>query len=158
MEVIATPPPPSGIRRLLFRVPVHLYRLRLGWLLAGRFMLLTHTGRISGRPRQVVIEAIAHDPRDGGYVGPSGYGRRSDWFRNILATPEVTVQVGSRAMPMTARPLGPEEGAELMAAYARRSPRVARRLARFMGFLVDGSEADFREVGRRIVFVRFTPR
>lgn len=158
MRVVATPPPPSGLRRLLFRLPVHLYRLRLGWLLGGRFMLLTHTGRVSGKARQVVIEAIAHDPADGSRVGPSGYGKRSDWLRNVLATPEVIVQVGTRAMPMTARPLSSEEGADLMAAYARRSPRVARRLARFMGFLVDGSESDFREVGSHIVFVRFTPR
>ncbi|MGW5687491.1 nitroreductase family deazaflavin-dependent oxidoreductase [Nonomuraea sp. NPDC003754] len=158
MEIINTPPPPSGLRRLLFRLPVQLYRMRLGWLLGGRFMLVVHTGRVSGKPRRAVIEVVAHDRVGGGYVGPSGYGRRSDWFRNILATPEVTVQVGNRVMAMTALPLTPEEGAELMAAYARRAPRTARRLARFLGFLVDGSAADFREVGRHIAFVRFIPR
>ncbi|MGH3504750.1 MAG: nitroreductase family deazaflavin-dependent oxidoreductase [Nocardioidaceae bacterium] len=158
MRTITPPAPPTGLRRLLFRLPINLYRAHLGWLLAGRFMLLTHTGRVTGKPRQVVIEAIDHDPAEGSYVGPSSYGQRSDWYRNILATPDVTVQVGSHAMPMTAAPLGPDESAELMARYGGKHPRLGKRLARFMGFLVDGSMADYREVGRRIQFVRFRPR
>ncbi|MET9018547.1 nitroreductase family deazaflavin-dependent oxidoreductase [Actinopolymorpha sp. NPDC004070] len=157
MKVLDAPQPPSGLRRLFFRSPIHLYRAHLGWLLGGRFMLLTHTGRVSGRPRRVVIEAIDHDPRDGSYVGPSGYGRRSDWYRNILANPDVTVQVGRGAQAMTATPLPPSEGGELMARYAVRYPRLAPRLARFMGFEVDGSQDDYRAVGERISFVRFTP-
>lgn len=158
MEIIATPPPPSGIRRSLFRLPILLYRLRLGWLLRGRFMLITHLGRVSGKPRQTVIEAIDHDPADGSYIGPSGYGRRSDWYRNILKTPEITIQVGSRRIPVTAVPLTADEGSEVMARYCARHPRLGRRLSRFLGFLVDGSDADFREVGRHITFVRFVPR
>jgi hypothetical protein len=37
-------------------------------------------------------------------------------------------------------------------------PRTARRIARFMGFEVDGTERDYREVGRAVPFVRFAPR
>ncbi|MFG1948836.1 nitroreductase family deazaflavin-dependent oxidoreductase [Nonomuraea sp. NPDC048826] len=158
MEILDTPPKPSGIRRLLFRLPIHLYRLRLGWLMGGRFMLVTHIGRVSGEPRQVVVETVDHDVAGEGHVAAAGYGRRSDWYRNVLKTPEVVVQVGSRARPMVARPLEPEEGAELMATYALRNPGLAKRLVKLMGFLVDGSESDYREVGRRIPFVRFTPR
>jgi hypothetical protein len=32
--------PPTGLRRLLFRLPLHLYHVRLGWLLGDRLMLL----------------------------------------------------------------------------------------------------------------------
>jgi hypothetical protein len=31
-------------------------------------------------------------------------------------------------------------------------------LPRMMGYYVDGSEADFREVGLRMPFIRFAPR
>ncbi len=31
------------------------------------------------------------------------------------------------------------------------------KLVRFMGFAVDGSEADYRLVGRELPFVRFVP-
>lgn len=44
-----------------------------------------------------------------------------------------------------------------MAHYAMRRPRSAKQLSRLMGFEVDGSADDFREVGRAIPFVRFTP-
>ncbi|MGI5273242.1 nitroreductase family deazaflavin-dependent oxidoreductase [Nonomuraea sp. CA-218870] len=158
MEIIATPERPSGLRRALFRLPIHLYRLRLGWLMGGRFMLVTHTGRVSGRPRRVVLEIVNHDAADGTRVAAAGFGRRSDWYRNVLKTPEVTVQVGNRAVPMVARPMDPEEGAELMAGYALRNPGLAKRMSKAMGFLVDGSGSDYREVGRSLPFVRFAPR
>ncbi|EID56026.1 hypothetical protein [Saccharomonospora xinjiangensis] len=66
---------PTGLTRMLFRLPIALYRLRLGWLFGGRHH------------------------------------------------------------------------------------RTARQLCkRLMGFPVDGSDEGFREVGRRIPFVRITPR
>lgn len=158
MEIIERPQPPSGMRRLLFRLPIHLYRMHLGGLLGGRFLLLTHTGRISGRQRRAVIEVVDHSSADGSYVVASGFGPKADWYRNVLTTPDVTVQVGRRTIPMTGTPLDPSDGEEVMGRYAPRHPRAAPRLCRIMGFAVDGTEADYRAVGRHIPFVRFTPR
>jgi len=156
MEIIDRPPPPTGVRRLLWRLPIWLYRLHLGRLTGGRLMLLRHTGRVTGRPRLAVIEVVRRDA--GGYVAASGFGPRADWYRNIRQTPEVTLTVGARVIPATATPLTAEEGAELMATYAPRHPALARRLCRIMGFHVDGGDADYREAGAHIPFVRFTPR
>ncbi|MGC7322869.1 nitroreductase family deazaflavin-dependent oxidoreductase, partial [Mycobacteroides abscessus subsp. massiliense] len=72
-------------------------------------------------------------------------------------TPEVTIQVGGRAHRARAAELSTDEGGDLMAHYAMRRPRSAKQLSRLMGFEVDGSADDFREVGRAIPFVRFTP-
>lgn len=135
------------------RLPIRLYQLGLGPLLGHRFMLLTHTGRVSGKRRRVVIEVVQHD--ENGYVAVSGFGPRADWYRNVTAHPEVVIQVGRRVFPATATPIGPDEGAEIMARYGARFPRTARRLCALMGFAVDGSPDDFREVGRRVPFVRF---
>ena len=156
MEVVARPGPPTGVKRVLWRLPVQLYRMRLGWLVGGRLMLLAHTGRVSGLRRTAVIEVVQRDAK--GYIAASGFGPRADWYRNISADPEVTITVGAHTMAATANPLTAEEGAALMAEYAPRHPRLARRLCRIMGFRVDGSAADYREVGARIPFVRFTPR
>jgi deazaflavin-dependent oxidoreductase (nitroreductase family) len=156
MEIIERPQPPTGIRRLLWRLPVQLYRLHLGWLTAGRLMLLTHRGRVTGRERTAVIEVVQHD--DDGYIAASGFGTRADWYRNIQQCADVVLTVGSRVIPATAIPLSGDEGADLMGAYAPRHPALARRLCRVMGFRVDGTTADYREVGARIPFVRFTPR
>lgn len=156
MEIIERPPPPTGVRRLLWRLPIWLYRLRLGWLTGGRLMLLRHTGRTSGRERQAVVEVVERDAE--GYVAASGFGVRADWYRNVRRTPEVTITVGARVIPAVATPLTAEQGAELMAEYAPRHPALARHLCRVMGFRVDGSAEDYREVGARIPFVRFSPR
>lgn len=155
MEIIKKPDPPTGISRLLWRLPIHLYRMGLGRLMGSRVMLLNHVGRVSGKPRQAVIEVVERTAR--GYIAASGFGRRADWYQNVMKTPEVTIQVGGRTVPVTAVPLESEEGAELMARYAPRHPAAARRLCKIMGFGVDGSLADYREVGLRIPFVLFTP-
>lgn len=158
MDVIGTPQPPTGLRRLLWRLPIGLYRMRLGFLFGHRLMLLTHTGRVTGRPRRAVIEVVERDPARGVYIAASGFGTRSDWYRNVLARPEATIEVAGRTLPVTATPIPRAEGADLMARYAMRHPRAAVRLCRIMGFAVDGSEADFRAVGERIPFVRFVRR
>lgn len=53
--------PPSRLLRLLFKAPIALYRLRMGRCLGGRFVLLTHTGRRTGRTHQAVLEVVSYD-------------------------------------------------------------------------------------------------
>ncbi|NGN68981.1 nitroreductase family deazaflavin-dependent oxidoreductase [Streptomyces sp. A7024] len=141
-------PSPTGLRRLLFRAPVRLYRWHLGWLLGGRFLLLTHIGRKSGQPRQVVLEVTGHDRESGTYYLVSGFGPTSQWYRNIRANPEVTIQVGRRRMPARAEPLGPEESGRLMARYAGRHPRTAAKLMKLCGVETDGTAQDYFLAGR----------
>ncbi|MFI9592859.1 nitroreductase family deazaflavin-dependent oxidoreductase [Nonomuraea sp. NPDC052265] len=155
MEIVARPDPPTGLSRRLWRLPILLYRLGLGPLLGRRVMLLTHTGRVSRLPRRAVIEVVQRDGR--GYVAASGFGPRADWYRNVRATPQVTIQVGGHRFRATAVPLEPGEGADIMARYAPRHPAAARRLCKIMGFAVDGGVDDYREVGSHIPFVRFVP-
>ncbi|MEV5407436.1 nitroreductase family deazaflavin-dependent oxidoreductase [Thermopolyspora sp. NPDC052614] len=158
MDVIKTPQPPTGLSRLLWRLPIRLYQMRLGFLFGHRMMLLTHIGRISGKPRKAVIEVVEHDPVRGVYIAASGFGARSDWYRNLMAHPKATIEVAGRTLPVTASTFTPQEGADLMARYAMRHPKAARRLCRIMGFAVDGGESDFRAVGERIPFVRLVRR
>jgi deazaflavin-dependent oxidoreductase (nitroreductase family) len=149
MKIVKHVRPPSGMSRALFRAPIYLYRLGLGWLFGKRILLLNHIGRVSGKRRQVVLEVVEHDRTDGSFVVASGWGPTAAWYRNILHTPEVSIQVGRRTILVTAVPLTAEEGAKIFARYAVRH-RVAARylLPRLMGFSVDGSEADFRAVGQ----------
>lgn len=157
MERTRRPAPPAGLARLLFRLPIWLYRARLGALLGRRFVLIHHTGRTTGRARQVVVEVVGHDRTTGTVTVASGFGPRAQWYRNLLATPEATIQLGARTIAVHARPLDPEEAAAAMVGYTRAHPRTARRLARFMGFEVDGSEDDYRAVGREVPMVRLEP-
>jgi len=150
-------PPPSGWKRLIARAPLLLYRTGLGRLFGKRLIRLEHTGRKTGATRQVVLEVAGRE-------GPvlrvaSGFGPHAQWFRNILQNPEVTVQLGRRTYPATARPMSPSRSGRAMVEYAAHHPRLARRLMAICGIRVDGTAADYDRVGRELVpFVELIPR
>lgn len=149
---------PAGWRRAVFRAPVHLYRWRLGWLLGSRFCLLTHTGRSSGLPRQVVLEVTGRDPDTGAILVASGFGTSSQWYRNISHDARVRVQVGRHTGQALARPLTSEESGQAMARYASQHPRAALQLLRICGLAGEATEEDFYQVGRDFIpFVALTP-
>lgn len=110
--------------RWLMRIPIVLYRARLGFLLGGRFLLLEHRGRVSGRRRRVVLEVIGR-PFRGSYLVVSGFGTRAQWYRNIRATPAVRVTTGIRGpRPARASFLAGEEATAALRAYADAHPRA----------------------------------
>jgi deazaflavin-dependent oxidoreductase (nitroreductase family) len=76
--------------------------------------LLTTTGRRTGRPRTVPLLYLPHD--DAQIVLVASHGGMSShpaWYLNLLADPEVTVDVASRRRRMTGRPASESERAEL---------------------------------------------
>ncbi|MFE7173265.1 nitroreductase family deazaflavin-dependent oxidoreductase [Streptomyces sp. NPDC057616] len=145
---------PVGWRRFLARLPVLVFRCGLGWVFGGRLLLLHHTGRVSGLHRRVVLEVVEYEPAGRSWIVASGFGPRAAWYRNLRAEPKTLIEVGNRRHAVTAHVLPPDEGAEIMARYARNRPRTARRLCTFMGFPSDGTDAQFRDAGRAIPFVR----
>ncbi len=147
--------PPRGLKRLFFRFPILLFRAGLGWLFGGRFVLLTHTGRNTGLPRQAVVEVMRYDPATDTYFVASGWGEKSDWFRNVQKTPQVEIQVGRRRVKALAQRLPLEEAERELLDYVRRYPRVARSLMRAVGYEVNGTEESYRELARGIPVVAF---
>jgi deazaflavin-dependent oxidoreductase (nitroreductase family) len=150
--------PPRGLARLGFRLPIWLYRLGLGGLLGTRFLLLTHTGRKSGRPRQTVLEVVRYDRQTGTIVVAAGFGTGSDWYQNVRENPRVTVECGGRKREMIATFLTPDQSGEELRDYNQRHPLAMRELAGFMGYRLDGSESDVRALGRLLPMVVFRPR
>jgi deazaflavin-dependent oxidoreductase (nitroreductase family) len=142
---------PTGFRRLLFRAPIWLYRMGLGGLLGGRFLLLNHIGRKSGLPRQTVLEVAGKNRDTAAYLVASGFGHQSDWYRNILAAPDVTIQVGTAKFRATAVPLSPDDSGCAMVDYAQRHPRAAQQLMNLCGYEVDGSDQDYYRMGHDIL-------
>lgn len=147
--------PPRGLSRLLYRFPVLLYQAGLGRLFGGRFLMLTHIGRISGRPRYAVLEIIRREETNKAYYVLAAFGEESDWVRNLRANPEVEVTVGGRRYQATAEFLAEVDTEREVLDYARRSPYAARQLPRLIGYRVDGSEEGYRALARRLLVVRF---
>jgi deazaflavin-dependent oxidoreductase (nitroreductase family) len=149
--------PPKGCSRAFFRFPIWLYRANLGWLLGGRFLLLNHVGRKTGLPRQAVLEVVQHDQETDTYVVAVGFGKKSAWYRNLLAQPEVSIQVGRRKLDVTAGQLPPEEAGEVFLDFTRRYPGEAK-FAGMLGYEVDGSEEDYRKMGEMMTLIALRPR
>jgi deazaflavin-dependent oxidoreductase (nitroreductase family) len=138
---------PRGFARLAFRLPIWLYRLRLGWLLGDRLLLLTHIGRKSGMPRQAVIEVVRHDRASDTYIIASGFGAQVDWFRNIQENPNVLVQIGARRLEAVAERLPLDVAADELRSYAQRYPRTFRTITkRLLGQELDGSAESCRQL------------
>ncbi|MCW1097834.1 MULTISPECIES: nitroreductase family deazaflavin-dependent oxidoreductase [Streptomyces] len=150
----ARPAVPTGWRRLVARAPIFMFRTGLGPLLGRRLLLLHHVGRVSGSDRRVVLEVVAYEAPYRCWTVASGFGPRSDWYRNLRDQPKTVVQFGNRHHAVTAHFLTPDEGADIMTRYGRRHPRTARRLCAYLGLPADGTESALREAGRTIPFVR----
>jgi deazaflavin-dependent oxidoreductase (nitroreductase family) len=121
-------PHPKGLLRLAMRFPILFYRLRLGWILGGRFLLLEHRGRRTGALRQVVLEVVDHDPARGSYVVAAAWGRQADWYKNICADPRVHVTVGTRRFAAEARTLSEGEARHHLETYAIEHPAAFKEL------------------------------
>jgi len=79
-----------------------LWRLGLGrWVnvwpaVGGRIMLITHTGRRSGRRRQTPVN---YAPVGEAVYCTAGFGTRCDWYRNLLSEPRVEVWLPKARWP-----------------------------------------------------------
>jgi deazaflavin-dependent oxidoreductase (nitroreductase family) len=106
------------------RVPIVVFRAGLGAVFGSRMLMLEHVGRRSGRSRYVVLEVVGH-PSPEVYVVPSGFGERSQWFRNIMVHPDVKVSVGRRrGARAVARRLSTAEADLTLRRYIDRHPRA----------------------------------
>ncbi|WP_448809699.1 nitroreductase family deazaflavin-dependent oxidoreductase [Agromyces bauzanensis] len=122
---------PGSVVAFFNRAPVALYRARLGWLLGGHFLLLTTTGRKTGRTRRTVLEVARRVDAPGGRTALwviASRGRRTDWYANARAGGPTRVTWKARTFTPQVHALDADERAELLADYQRRHPRAAAML------------------------------
>ena len=147
--------PNAGWRRFVFKLPLHLWRLGLGRFLPSDFLVLTTTGRKSGLPRHTMLEHAWIG--ENFYIG-SGWGRRSDWGRNLEANPLATVQT-MRAGVVGVRASHASDAAELSQVYHAmrgKSPAWEDYLAMWG---VEDTETDFiaAHQDNRLLTYRLSP-
>lgn len=149
--------PPRGLSRLFFRLPISLYQAGFGWLFGDRLLLLNHVGRNSGKQRQAVLEVAHHDRTTNTFIVNVGFGKNSDWYKNIKKKPDVSIVIGKDTINVHAEDLSPEEGGEIMVDFFRKHPLEAR-MSGLIGYRVKNNEDDFRELGKELSFVKLSPR
>ena len=110
------------------------------------WLLLTTTGRRSGRPHVVMLDAVGHDPATDTYYVQPAEGRRADWVRNVAANPDVTAEVRGRRFEARVADVTGPEGAEVVLHFIRTHPVYARIIVWFVRYVerVDVPDDDLR--------------
>jgi deazaflavin-dependent oxidoreductase (nitroreductase family) len=99
---------------------------RVGGMFEGAPLLLLHTtGAKSGIER---VNPLMHLPDDGRYVviaSKGGAPTNPDWYHNVIANPEVSIEVGAATVSARARVAEGEERDRLYARQAALRPQFA---------------------------------
>lgn len=124
-----------AVARPLMALPVTLHRAGLGRLAPPATVLLEHRGRVSGRVRWTMLEAVGH--ADGVVTVVAGRGERADWVRNVRRDPRVRITVGrAPAVPARAEVLDAQDSRAPVAALLGTNPLGEVLLRRVLGPLV----------------------
>lgn len=130
----------SAVHRVLYRSTRGLVGRRL---VDNDMLLLTTTGRHTGKPHTVPLLYLSDDDRLIVIASYGGRDRHPEWYLNLRSTPEVTVELPGGRRHLTARTVSPEERRELW-------PRV---VAAYDGYAVYESRTE-----REIPVVMLEPR
>ena len=134
---------------------LRLYATPLALLLGRLILLLTTTGRKTGLPR---ITPLQYEYDDGCFLVGSSRGTQADWFRNVLATPQVGVQVGARHFQGHAQPVtDPRRIADLLELRLQRHPMMVGKILEMEGLGHRPGRAKLEIYARKLAMVIIQP-
>ena len=89
----------------------------------------------------------------------SAFGRNADWLRNIEATPNPEVVIGSQRFIAAHRFLDEQEAVQVIAGYEQRNwviaPIIRSVLSRLLGWRYNGSTSDRRRLAKQLPLIAF---
>jgi deazaflavin-dependent oxidoreductase (nitroreductase family) len=99
---------------------------KLGGNFEGAPVLLLHTtGAKSGKARINPMMYLELDGRLFVFASKAGADTNPDWFHNLLATPKVSIELGTQSFDATATPLTGEDRDRVYAMQGERFPGFA---------------------------------
>jgi len=108
--------------KILKYPPQFLYAIGLGPIYGRLVLLLTTTGRKSGLDR---VTPLQYEEMDGCIVIGSARGTKADWYRNIVANPNVKIRVKARQFDGAAEPVtDPQRIADFLEYRLAKNPRM----------------------------------
>jgi deazaflavin-dependent oxidoreductase (nitroreductase family) len=85
-------------------------------------LLLTHTGAKTGKRRTNPLAYFRDGDRYVIVASKGGAPTNPDWYYNLLANPQATIEVGIEQLAVTAEPASPVEHERLWAMVIERNP------------------------------------
>ena len=151
---------PSGLLKIFFKVPLFMHKLGFGgWerLIGAQWMLLTTTGRKSGKRRQTLVDVMDYDKATDTYYIEAAYGSHADWFKNIQANPLFEAQVGRRKFSTQAEILNEGDTGEMLVQFFRRKPAYTRSVMAMVGMKFKDEE-ELRTLGKNLTLLAVKPQ
>jgi len=141
--------------RMLRFPPRIAYALRLGSIAGRKVLLLTTTGRKSGRKR---VTPLQYEDIDGIIHLGSARGTKADWYRNLEANPQVEVRVKNRCFEGIAETsTDPQRIADFLEYRLERHPRMIGAMMRMNGFPVKPNRQQLLDYASSIALVTIRP-
>lgn len=94
------------VHKVLYRISGSRFFANLGQMPT---LLLTATGRKSGKPRTVPLLYVENDDGYAVVASFAGAPEHPAWYRNLEKTPQASVQIEDRVIPVTASTATAEE-------------------------------------------------
>lgn len=141
----------------VFKLPLVLYRLRLGWILGRRFLQITHVGRRSGKNYRTILAMLRFDEKTQEMYAVSAW-KGSDWYYNIQASPALLVETGFVHYVPAQRTLSAEEITSTFMEYRKKHPVFSRMICRIPGWKWDSTYEEFLALARTLHGVAFMPK
>jgi deazaflavin-dependent oxidoreductase (nitroreductase family) len=118
---------------------------------ASRVLVLTTIGRKSGQPRSTPLQ---FEEVDGIYYVASARGEKADWYRNLVACPQVNVLIGDKRFSTIARPIThPGQIADFLTLRLIRHPLFMGVMLRLEGLPTRYSRRDLEKFAERLAVV-----
>lgn len=132
-----------------------LFAIGLGPLVGRIILLLTTTGRKSGKKR---VTPVQYEEIDGTiYIG-SARGLQADWVRNITANPYVEVQLKNQHICGEGVLIAdPVRVADYLQTRLERHPRMVGAMMKMHNLPPHPSRAQLEELGKSLVVVAIRP-
>jgi deazaflavin-dependent oxidoreductase (nitroreductase family) len=139
--------------RWVLQAQVWLLRRHLLPSFNQRCMIITTTGRKTGRRWSVPIGFV----RDGSSYLAINAGGNSNWYRNALAMPYVTLEVEDSVIETCAEAVhvdSPEQLQFVLDVYRHQSPSIFEN---FLGISLDAPAEELMDISKYVAFMRFYP-
>ncbi|MGB8647087.1 MAG: nitroreductase family deazaflavin-dependent oxidoreductase [Anaerolineae bacterium] len=119
-------------------------------------LLLTTTGRKSGQAR---VTPLQYEEVDGVAYVASARGTEADWYRNLVACPQVQVQIGSRRFSALAELIAdPQRIADFLELRLKRHPRMIGMMMLLEGLPPHPRREQLEHAAVRLALVALHPR
>lgn len=146
---------PKRVLHFIHLPPQLAYAIGLGPLIGKMVLLLTTIGRKSGKDR---VTPLQYEEMGGKYLVAAALGDKTDWYRNILANPQVKIHVKSKRIAGVAEIItDTEKKASFLDYRFKKHPRMVGSIMRADGVPIPPQRKDLLEYAEKISLVCITP-